>query len=160
MQKILCLLLLCTALASCVHQRVYANDLPCSELMDAAEDQIPVDFGYDTFSGDHLRYYFADTKLPDDSCLRYSTRSEDINEFGIFHVHDDTAREELKKLTEEYLETMKNDQHAFIASYAPEELPKLERAEVRVFGNYVAYAILSDEDRALFFDTVEKKLSE
>ena len=68
--------------------------------------------------------------------------------------------QELKKLTEEYLETMKNDQHAFIASYAPEELPKLERAEVRVFGNYVAYAILSDEDRTLFFDTVEKKLSE
>ena len=156
----LCLFLVCVTLTSCSQQKSYANDLPCAELMDAVEDQIPVDFGYETFSGDHLRYYFEDTKRPDDHCLRYSVRSEDINEFGIFHAPDDAAREELKRLTEGYLETLKSDQQAFIASYAPEELPKLERAEVRVFGNYVAYAILSDDDRKLAFETIEKKLTE
>ena len=154
----LCLFLVCATLVSCSQRKSYANDVPCAELMDAVEDQIPVDFGYETFSGDHLRYYFEDTRLPDDHCLRYSARSEDINEFGIFHAPDDTSREELKRLTEEYLQTLRRDQLAFIASYAPEELPKLKRAEVKVFGNYVAYAILSDEDRALAFETVEKKL--
>ena len=156
---LLLLLVCCTLLGSCSKTTAYTDDLPCSELMDAVEDQIPVDFGYETFGGDHIRYYFEDTELPDDSCLRYSVRSEDINEFGIFHAPDEAAKEEIKHLTERYLEQLKADQSAFIASYAPEELPKLENAEVKTFGNYVAYAILSDENRKLVFDTIEKKLT-
>lgn len=152
------LLVLCTLLCACGSKSAYADDLPCAELSDAMEDQIPVDFGYETFGRDHIRYYFEDTELPDDLCLRYSVRSEDINEVGIFHAPDEAAREEIKALSQRYLEELRRDQSAFIASYAPEELPKLERAEVKVFGNYVVYAILSDSDRELVFDTIEKKL--
>ncbi len=155
------LLLLCAllCLSACQKKTVYSNDLPCAELADAIEDQIPVDFGYETFGGEHLRYYFEDTKLHDDACLRYTVLSEDIGEFGIFHAPDEASREEIEDLCEDYLETLREEKTAFIASYAPEELPKLERAEVRSFGNYVAYAILSDDDRKLFFETVETKLT-
>ncbi|MBQ9783183.1 MAG: DUF4358 domain-containing protein [Clostridia bacterium] len=154
--------LLCTPLLllSCSKSTAYADDVPCAELADTVEDQLPVDFGYETFGGDHLRYYFSDTKVHDDVCLRYSARSEDINEFGIFHTPDEASRAEIKQLTEAYLEQLRSDQSAFIASYAPDELPKLERAEVRTFGNYTVYGILDDDDRELLFETVEKELKQ
>lgn len=161
MKRYLIFLLLLTALLSACAKKepTYANDIPCSELADTVEEQIPVDFGYDTYGGEHLRYYFEDTKRHDDACLRYTVRSEDIGEFGIFHAPDAESRDEIEDLCEEYLEDLREEKTAFIASYAPEEVPKLERAEVRSFGNYVVYAILSDSDRALLFDTVEKALT-
>ena len=67
-------------------------------------------------------------------------------------------QEEIRDLAEDYLEDLLEEQSAFIASYAPEELPKLEGAEVRTFGNYTVYAIADDRDRALIFETVEKAL--
>ena len=154
------ILVLVTLLSACgKKEKGYVDDIPCSELADTAEEQIPVDFGYETYGGEHLRYYFEDTKLHDDACLRYTVRSEDISEFGIFHAPNAEARDELEDLCEDYLEDLLEEKSAFIASYAPEELPKLERAEVRTFGNYVTYAILSDSDREIFFDTILKKLA-
>ncbi len=154
------ILVLATLLSACgKKEKTYADDIPCSELADTVEEQIPVDFGYETFGGEHLRYYFEDTKVHDDACLRYSVRSEEISEFGIFHTPDEASRIEIKRLCENYLATLREEKSTFIASYAPEEVPKLERAEVRSFGNYVAYAILSDDDRELFFETIEKKLT-
>ncbi len=160
MKRFLVVLLLMTLLlSSCAKkEKSYADDLPCSELADTVEEQIPVDFGYETFGSEHLRYYFEDTKLHDDACLRYTVRSEDIGEFGIFHAPNAEARDEIKDLCEDYLEELREEKTTFIESYAPEEIPKLEHAEVRSFGNYVVYAILSDTDRELVFETVEKKL--
>lgn len=160
MKRILMLLLVvATLLSACAKkEKEYVDDLPCSEIADTVEEQLPVDFGYETFGGEHLRYYFEDTKTHDDACLRYTVRSEDIGEFGIFHTPNEESRKEIEELCEKYLETLREEKTAFIESYAPEEVPKLERAEVRSFGNYVAYAILSDDDRKLFFETVEKKL--
>ena len=126
--------------------------------MDTVIEQVPVNFGYETYGDDHLRYYFEDTKLHDDVCLRYSALSEDINEIGIFHTATRHDQEEIRDLAEDYLEDLLEEQSAFIASYAPEELPKLEGAEVRTFGNYTVYAIADDRDRALIFETVEKAL--
>ncbi len=161
--KIPSLLLLCClplSLAACKKDQSFSDDMPTSELMDAVVEQIPVNFGYETFGGEHLRYYFEDTKTHDDACLRYSTLSEDINEVGIFHTTSPQAQNEIKELAEDYLKELLEDQRAFIASYAPKELPKLERAEVRTFGNYTVYAIADDDDRELIFETVEKKLTE
>ena len=151
-------LLLLPLLFSCQSKQAYADDVTCSDLMTAVEEKISVPYGYKTFSADHLRYYFEDTKLPDDVCLRYSSLSEDLNEIGIFHTSDAASREEIRDLAEDYLEELREDQRSFIASYAADELPKLDGAEVRTFGNYTVYAILDDEDRALAFDTIENLL--
>ena len=77
---------------------------------------------------------------------------------GVLHAPDRNSAKKLCALTEEYLKALYDDKRAFIESYAPNEIPKLEDAEARIYGNYVAYAILSDSDRELFFDTVEKTL--
>ena len=63
-------------------------------------------------------------------------------------------------MVEEYLEELREDQRAFIASYAASELPKLDGAQWRTFGNYTVYAILDEHDRALVFDTVESLLTQ
>ena len=49
--------LLCASpcFTACAKKEAYADGIPCAELADAAEDQIPVDFGYETFGGEHLR---------------------------------------------------------------------------------------------------------
>ncbi len=148
------------ALPSCkASKKSYADDLSCAELTQAVEAQIPVNFGYESFGGEHIQYYFEGTTLPDDHSLRYSVLSEDLNEVGIFHSPDEASAREMLRLTEEYLSTLLEDKKAFIESYASEELPKLEEAEVRNFGNYTVYAILEEQDRKLVFETVEKKLT-
>ncbi len=154
--SLLCCLLL--SLISCKKEQGFSDDVPTAELMDAVVEQIPVNFGYETFGGEHLRYYFEDTKLHDDACLRYSVLSEDINEIGIFHTTNPHDQDKIKGLAEDYLKELLSDQGAFIASYAPEELPKLEEAEIRTFGNYTVYAIADAPDRELIFETVEKTL--
>ena len=77
---------------------------------------------------------------------------------GIFHAPNEGDAKKLKEITQRYLDGLLEEKGAFIGSYAPKELEKLENAEARIFGNYVAYAILSEDDRKLFFDTIEAKL--
>ncbi len=160
--KLFSCFLLCSlplVFASCQGKQDFSDDVPTAELMDAVVEEIPVNFGYETFGNEHLRYYFKDTDLPDDVCIRYSVLSEDINEIGIFHTTSGEAQKQIKDLAEDYLEELREDQAAFIASYASEELPKLEHSEVRSFGNYTVYAIADDKDRELIFETVKKTLT-
>ena len=53
---------------------------------------------------------------------------------------------------------MKSEERAFIATYAPEELPKLDNAKVKQFGHYVAYVIASSDRADAAMSTIEKKL--
>ena len=55
-------------------------------------------------------------------------------------------------------ESFDEEQRAFISSYAPQQVTKLDHAEVRVIGRYVIYTILSPEDTRSAFDTVEQML--
>lgn len=152
-------LLLCAApfLSAC-RGTAYSDGHSCASLMENALKEIPVEQGYEAFGEEHLRYFFENTQLPDDSSLLYSALSEDINEVGILHAPDERSAKEVTALAEAYLSTLLADRSAFIASYAPEELPKLERAEARTYGRYTVYAILNDGDRARFFEAVERQL--
>ena len=136
----------------------YKDDASCSDVIGAAEKNAPVELGYESFDQSHVRFLFDDIELYDSFEFRYSTLSENINEFGIFHAVDEKACNELYEDVEEYLDELYEDKKAFISSYAPDELPKLERAQVKKFGNYVAYAILSDEERDAFFNSVKSAL--
>ena len=154
------LLLLSLILAACSKRESYSDSIPCEELMDAVTEQLPINFGYESFDGEQLRSYCDDTKLPDDTCLRYSVLSEDINEIGIFHTPDEQSAKQIETLCKKDLQALIDEKSTFIASYAAEELPKLEGGEVRRFGNYTVYAILSEDDRTLAFETIQKKLTE
>ena len=58
----------------------------------------------------------------------------------------------------DYIDDMQEDSRAFIASYAPNELPKLDSAQVRRFGNYVIYTILPDDSAKTVFENVKEAL--
>lgn len=152
------LLLSLLLLGACTKGAAYEDGIPCAELLETAEEQIPVPFGYDSFGAEQIDFYFGDTMTHDDAAIRHSKKSEDINEIGIFHAPDEKSRKEIEEQIERYLSELRQDQSAFIGSYAPDELPKLENAEWRSFGNYTAYAVLDEKDRTLFFESVEKAL--
>ncbi len=164
MKKTIALLLFLTALSgalvSCNQKPAYADGVPCSGLTDAVIQALPSSSGYSAYGRDQIEFFFEDTKIPDDYSLIYSTASADIDEIGVFHAPDAASAAELQSIVQRYIDDMRLTQTSFIASYAPEELPKLENAEVKLFGNYVVYIILSDEDRNLAYSEIERVLKE
>lgn len=158
-RSILALLLLLGLLWGCQAKTAYADDLPCSALMDAAREQIPVSLGYASFDDEYRQACFPDADSATDACLCYSVHAEDINEIGIFRSSSDTDQKRIEGACQAYLDDQLAEKRAFLASYAPRELPKLERAEVRSFGSYTVYVILSDEDREAVFRAIEARLT-
>ena len=78
-----------------------------------------------------------------------------VDEYGVFRAKDADAAKELEKQAKDYLA---NRLETWMDEYMPEEKPKVENAECRVFGNYVVYAILSDANRSAAFKAVEAAL--
>ena len=157
MKKLTVVLLLLSILISligCRQKGSYLDSVPCADLASNALEQIPLDLGYEAYDSEHVDYFFGN-QLYDDHALYYSVKSADINEVGIFHANDKKSAGELHDKISEYLKKELEENKAFIESYAPKEIKKLENAEVRSFGNYVVFVVLDEEDKALFFDTVE-----
>ena len=137
----------------------YRNDLSAEEIMKSAPLYERSAETYDMYDKDFLDFFFED--IPTSDCVvLYSASQENIDEFGIFHAADAENTAKISDSVGKYLSEMRDSQRAFIESYAADELPKLDAAEVRIYGNYVAYAILSPEDMSVFFEHVENTLKE
>ena len=59
-----------------------------------------------------------------------------------------------------YISDLQENQKAFIASYAPREIPKLEDAEVRRYKSYVIYTVLDENSRLEAFEEINDLLKE
>ena len=130
----------------------------CNLHFDAAiQAKLPVPDGYYSPDSDYLEFYFegADA-IVSEYTIQMSATSTNINQFGIFRVKDGEA-EAMKAICESYIETSKARWVAQ-ANYIASEHPKMEGAEVRVYGNYVVYTMLTTEDKATAFATVEELL--
>ena len=136
----------------------YRDDVSCQSLTDAVCDRLRDEGGYAAFGDEHLRFFFSETDRYTDQSLVYTVRSENIDEIGVFHAESDGDIEELRLLCESYIKTIREENRAFIESYAPREAQKLDAATVRVFGRYVVYAVLTEEDTAAAFETIEARL--
>ena len=150
-------LALLLSLVSCkMSTKSYVNNLPVSELAEeAAEELDHTDFRI--AQGDWLRDYVTLPEGTSDYRICFSADGSNLNEFGIWHVTDEQIAP-LEATLHTYLTEALVRNREFYDSYIPEETPKLEQAEVRVFGNYVCYAILNSADRKLFFQTIEEEL--
>ena len=137
----------------------YADDLPCSQLISIAETCAHTESGYEPMGTGRSDYAFG-TLGHDDCALLVSSATENIDEIGIFHAPSPDAAKEISTALEVYLDGLLEEKGTFIASYAPYELEKLENAEVRRFGNYVAYAILSRQSQNAFFSALDTALSD
>ena len=143
----------------CSKSEKYRSDISAEEIIKGAPLSKRSAETYDMYDKDFLDFFFGDLSTSDCAVL-YSSPQEDIDEFGVFHAADSSAAAKIYEDVSNYISEMKESQRAFIESYAAAELPKLDAAEVRVYGNYVAYAILSPEDMSDFFKHVENTLKE
>ncbi len=160
MKKILCLCLalitLALPLVSC--SKDYADDVSVDDLRDALEDSLTGTVPeYSLADKGYLDDYFTIPDYVSDYVICFSTPGDNLDEFGIFHVTEDNA-DDLKDKLEDYLSDSYDQNLNWYNSYMPEETPKLRDAEVKVFGNYVVYTVLSDEDAKAAFEAVENKL--
>ena len=72
----------------------------------------------------------------------------------------DDAVDKIEGVCYEYINDLSQNSRAFIASYAPEELVKLDNAEVRRYGRYIVYTVLEAADSERVFEIVENALRE
>lgn len=157
-KKFLPLLLAVCLLASCQKSESYRDDRSCEELIAIAIEKAPTEFGYDIFERESLPFPIEKSEDADGICVAYSIESENINEIGVFHSPDKESADEIAEECEEYLEELREEKSAFIASYAAEELPKLASAEVYRFGKYTVYLIASDTDRDAIREAIKAEL--
>ena len=135
----------------------YRDDVSVNTIAATIQEKIPVPDGYYGPDSDYLSFYFEGTEgIVTEYVIQFSATSTNINQFGIFHVKDGEA-ESMKAICESYIETM-NKRWIAQANYIASEHPKMEGAEVRIFGNYVVYTMLTEADKAVAFSAVEDAL--
>jgi hypothetical protein len=150
---LLCSILIFSALAACGGSSSYRTDVPAADIA-AAVDAILADGAdmaelSDTYITGSMQLSVGDYE---DYCVKIASKGVNINEYGIFKGTDGDHAKTIKADLEAYLQ-MRLD--SWMPEYMPEELPKLENAEIKVCGTYVMYAILSDEERAAAFSAFE-----
>lgn len=124
----------------------YRDDKSCRELAESVKDDA---LEYEEHDKEYLEFFFEDSSLQDDFCIIYSRDTNDITEIGIFHAPDTDSARKLLPQIEAYISEMQETQRAFIGSYAPLELTKLDGATVKRFGNYLVYTISDNTSEIL-----------
>ena len=160
MKKLLLItaILLCVCLYACSRVAEYRGDLDTEDILKGAPHTVRSADTYEEYDDDFVEFFFGETPASRDHTVLYSKDQSNIDEVGIFHAKDETEALQIYELTAEYIKEMQDTQRAFIASYAPEELPKLDDARVQKYGNYVVYAIIDSADSDRFFAHVESAL--
>ena len=152
---IFCLLALFVSFCSCAKN--YRQDLSPYELADYVEKELP---------GTPLRvldkqadFYGGKLSLEEISfALRVAEDGSDLDEFGVFACSDENSAKSFSKELDTYLETLYQENREWYLSYIPNEVPKLQNAEVKTFGRYVAYAILNENEGNRVFDLLRERL--
>lgn len=151
--------LLAFSLSACTKTIAYKDDVSTSAISESITAKIPVDGGYDFSDADFLTYYFEGNTAIDDFVIAASSASSDVNEFGILHVNDIEQIAEVDKMAQVYLSNQRDFLSTFLNTYNAAEMAKLESMQVRVFGNYVVYTILSEADTETVMSLVEAMLT-
>jgi DNA phosphorothioation-dependent restriction protein DptG len=153
---LLVLLMLGTALTSCQNEN-YIDNAEVNTLADSAVNVLNPEIKYLTPDEFYLVDYFDTPSYVKSYTLRRAMIGNNLNELGIYHVEEGKA-EEMKNVLETYLDICYNTNKTWYESYIPQEVPKLRDAQVKVFGNYVVYVILNQEDRAAVLNAIEGAL--
>lgn len=152
---IICAVLALSLLAACGSGAKVKDDVAAADVSKAVVAALPADSfatASETYVTGVMRMEVAKFKGYD---VEVNSKGENIDMFGVFQGSDEKQTAEIKKACEDYLQMRKD---TWVPEYMPEERPKLDSAEIKVVGNYVMYAILSDSDKAAAFEAFEKVL--
>ena len=143
---------------ACSSKVSYRNDIPCHDISEAFIQSQNSSDGYSYYTEEEISFFLELPEYVSDFSVAYSTDVNDIDEMGIFHCTDEKSAEEFLGAASAYIKEQQATQKAFIESYAPREIPKLEGAEAHRYGNYVVYTILSAEDNKAMRELTDKKI--
>ena len=161
MKKILCMLLAILMLTLCFtacQKNNYSDDKTTAEIGKAISEKLVGNQTYTQVDGGALDDYFQTPDYVSEKSIYFSDEGNNIDEFGVFHVEDGQANK-MADLLEKYLTDSYDQNATWYDSYIPEETPKLRDAEVKILGNYVLYAILSEENKSTAWNAAEELLA-
>ncbi len=155
-----CFLLLATMVGAvaCADTSDYTDDLTPDALAQRIGEALEDGVDYVKDDSDFMKDYFPLPDGVDAHTVHYARDTNNINEFGIYHVTGEGMEELKAMLTESYLKASYLANRDWYDSYIPQETAKLRDAEVRTYGNYIVYAILDRDERETLFATVEDAL--
>lgn len=158
MRRATLLCLACLFLTSCGAWS-YGSSLDSDILLERLTGRISGFEDYEEYSDKELSELFALPYESYDACVIYSRDSDDQGELGVIKASDEKSAGEILEALEVYLEAMRTERRHFIVNYLPDELSKLESADVRRYGSYVIYTVLEPEDARAVFDAAKEELS-
>ena len=144
-------LLLCLAMgmSACTS---YRNDVAVNDITTEILNAVSTQGGYTAMDDLYLSLEFDHPELIEEKVSDWTICASNslttVDEFGIFHVKDEKDLDAIKAEVEIYVQAQKVKLEVFLENYAPEEKTKLENAQVFVFGNYVVFTMLTEQDTA------------
>lgn len=82
--------------------------------------------------------------------LKIQTSGTEVDQYGIFKTISETKAEALADSVSAYLVMLNDNWQNF--NYLPEEMPKINAAEVKSAGLYVVFVIATEDEKTAVFD--------
>ena len=131
-----------------------AKDVPVADIVTAVDGVIGGSGNLVEADAGMVEGFMRLTENDYADCAVKINSSTSFDEYGVFKAADSSQAKAIAEALEAYLQ-LKLDTDM---GYQPEEVPKLEGAEVKTSGNYVMYCILGDAEKSAAFGAFESAL--
>ena len=140
----------------------YRDDVAARDIAPTALDSLSTVGGFTALDELFLSLEFSNPELIEsdvsDWVIYSSSSTTSVDEFGIFHVKADGDLNAVKAEVTAYVEATQVKLQVFLEKYEPAETTKLENAQIEVYGNYVVYTLLTQEDTTAATKAVKTEL--
>ena len=144
MKKIVFLIFVCVILTACQSNANVNNTVQISDIEDIFSENLSSDIGYCDVSIYYRDNYFSDIINIEECKIYTSNDSTNFDEFGIFRFADENSARKARGMIKQYLNDSRNEFENGII-YNIQEYPKFQNADVKLYGKYLIYTILSPE---------------
>ncbi|MBE6620819.1 MAG: DUF4358 domain-containing protein [Ruminococcaceae bacterium] len=145
----------------CAPRVAYSDTVACSRLVTTALQAMGDPAEYLSADEDHYDFYFGGQEgfgEVEDVQVVFHRETTNVNELGVFRADDEEDVAAVRGMVEQYLHDQVENLRSFAANYSPKDMEKIEGAGVRVYGTYVVYYILNDEDAASALEAVKQAI--
>ena len=137
-------------------QKDFRDDMTSADLVNIGAKSFSTEGGtYENDEDKLLDFTVEETPLLLDYKIIKANNSKNINEIGVFHVKDGKVND-FKECVDEYVLNLQASYRDM--NYLPEETEKINCATVKVFGNYIVYSFLGENDTDAFYTAIENAL--
>ena len=142
-------LLLTALLVGCGSVSTYASDISAADVARAALNALEGEDAYLDGTDAYYGYYFEDRQehaLINDRVMMYQKNETNVNEICVFRTASPKDADRVEDAVEDYIEEQEDYLEGFAKNYSPEDMKKIENADVETVGCYVIGFILSPQD--------------